>query len=90
MTTAFDVRVEREEEEDRLTELQASDHVVVCLGGLSEHVNGSPIFGCLVYGPFTKDEVAEKAKGIRQLEGGAVLIRPLVDLADTYRRLSAD
>ncbi len=66
------------------------EHVVVCLGGLSEHVNGSPIFGCLVYGPFTKDEVEQKAKEIRQLEGGAVLIRPLVDLANTYRRLSAD
>lgn len=66
------------------------DHVVVCLGGLSVHVNGSPIFGCLVYGPFTKDEVEEKAKEIRRLEGGAVLIRPLVDLQDVYRRISAD
>jgi rhodanese-related sulfurtransferase len=27
---------------------------------------------------------------IRQLEGGATLVRPLVDLANTYRRLSAD
>lgn len=66
------------------------DRVVVCLGGLSVHVNGSPIFGCLVYGPFTKDEVIEKAKEIQRLEGGAVLIRPLVDLANTYRRISAD
>lgn len=70
--------------------LSDNDHVVVCLGGLSEHVNGSPIFGCLVYGPFTKDEVEEKAKEIRRLEGGAVLIRPMVDLANTYRRISAD
>lgn len=80
---------------DQATEIDWSqyaerDRVVVCLGGLSEHVNGSPIFGCLVYGPFFEDEVEEKAKEIRQLEGGAVLIRPLVDLVDTYRRLSAD
>jgi hypothetical protein len=66
------------------------DHVVVCLGGLSVHVNGSPIFGCKVYGPFTSDEVGEKAKEIQRFEGGAVLIRPLVDLANTYRRMSAD
>ena len=66
------------------------DHVVVCLSGLSAHTNGSPIFGCLVYGPFTKAEVKDKAKEIQRLEGGAVLVRPLVDLADTYRRISAD
>jgi len=65
-------------------------HVVVCLSGLSAHVNGSPIFGCLVYGPFMPDEVEAKAKEIQHLEGGACLIRPLVDLADTYRRISAD
>ena len=73
---------------DALTE---RTHVVVCLGGLSVHVNGSPIFGCgPVYGPFTEDEVEEAAKGIQRLQGGAILIRPLVDLADTYRRISAD
>lgn len=65
-------------------------HVVVCLGGLSVHTNGSPIFGCLVYGPFSATEAETKAKEIRRLEGGAVLIRPLVDLAETYRRISAD
>lgn len=78
------------EDEQAIKDGMIPDHVVVCLGGLSEHVNGSPIFGCLVYGPFTKDEVEEKAKEIRQLEGGAVLIRPLVDLAETYRRISRD
>lgn len=65
-------------------------HVVVCLGGLSVHVNGQPYFGCLVYGPFTEDEVEQKAKEIQRLEGGAILVRPLVDLANTYRRISAD
>ena len=65
-------------------------HVVVCLGALHAHVNGAPMFGCVVYGPFTKDEVEEKSKGIQRLEGGAVLIRPLIDLDDTYRRISAD
>lgn len=67
-----------------------TSHVVVCLSGLSAHANGSPIFGCLVYGPFRADEVEEKAREIRSLEGGAVLVRPLVDLAETYRRISAD
>lgn len=78
------------EDEEAIVAGLVPDHVVVCLGGLSVHVNGSPIFGCLVYGPFTKDEVEEKAKEIRRLEGGAVLIRPLVDLQDVYRRISAD
>ena len=66
------------------------DHVVVCLGGLTAHVNGSPIFSCKVYGPFTGDEVDERAREILLIEGGGVFIRPLVDLADVYRRLSAD
>ena len=66
------------------------DHVVVCLGGLSVHKNGSPIFSCLVYGPFHPYEVDAKAKEIQRLEGGCVLIRPMVDLAETYRRISAD
>lgn len=75
----------------RLAELQIlKDHVVVCLGSLSVHTNGSPIFGCKVYGPFTKDEVEKAANEIRSFEGGAVFVRPLVDLAETYRRLSAD
>jgi hypothetical protein len=65
-------------------------HVVVCLGGLSVHENGSPIFGCKVYGPFHSFEVDAKAKEIQSIEGGAVMVRPCVDLADTYRRLSAD
>lgn len=63
---------------------------VVCLGGLSVHVNGQPTFSIKVYGPFTEAEVNEKAREIGHLEGGAVFIRPLVDLADTYRRISAD
>lgn len=71
-------------------EPEVADRVIVCLGGLSVHVNGSPIFSCLVYGPFTEGEVEAKATEIRRLEGGAVLIRPLVDLTDTYRRISAD
>jgi hypothetical protein len=83
------ITVEVEDEEAIIAAL-IPDHVVVCLGGLSVHVNGSPIFGCLVYGPFTMDEVGEKAKEIQRLEGGAVLIRHLVDLANTYRRMSAD
>ena len=66
------------------------DHVVVCLGGLSAHTNGSPIFSCLVYGPFTAEEVGEKAREIMRIEGSATFVRPLVDLANTYRRLSAD
>ena len=78
------------EETAAITAGMVPTHVVVCLGGLSVHVNGSPMFGCLVYGPFTEDEVAEKAKEIQRLEGGAILVRPLVDLANTYRRISAD
>lgn len=70
--------------------LLGADHVVVCLGGLSVHTNGSPIFSAKVYGPFTKEEVEDKAREILWIEGGAVLVRPLVDLADTYRRMSAD
>lgn len=85
MTTVYDQTLEQ----DLIAGL-VRDHVIVCLGGLSEHVNGSPIFGCLVYGPFTANEVEAKSKEIRSIEGGAVLIRPLVDLTDTYRRLSAD
>lgn len=74
----------------QLEPMVEDSHVIVCLSGLSAHVNGSPIFGCLVYGPFTATEVEAKAKEIQRLEGGACLIRPLVDLANTYRRLSAD
>lgn len=73
-----------------VTDAIFKSHVVVCLGGLSVHTNGCPIFGCKVYGPFTPAEADEKAKEIQWLEGGAILVRPLVDLADTYRRLSAD
>lgn len=75
---------------DELTKALVRDHVIVCLSGVSVHVNGTPMFGCIVYGPFTANEVGEKAKEIQRLEGGACLIRPLVDLADTYRRISAD
>ena len=66
------------------------DHVVVCLSGLSVHTNGSPIFGCKVYGPFTEEEVEVRSAEIQRIEGGAVLVRPMVDLKDTYRRLSGD
>lgn len=65
-------------------------HVVICLSGLSVHTNGSPIFGAKVYGPFTENEVERAAKTIGSLEGGAVLVRPLVDLTDTLNRISAD
>ena len=67
-----------------------ADHVVVCLSGLSVHANGSPIFGCKVYGPFTEEEVEIRSAEIQRIEGGAVLVRPMVDLEDTYRRLSGD
>lgn len=68
-----------------------TEHVVVCLGGLSVHTNGSPIFGCKVYGPFESADQAEEAMPmIRRIEGGVTLLRPLVDLAETYARLSAD
>lgn len=63
---------------------------VVCLGGLSVHVNGAPTFSCKVYGPFTEEEVNEKAREIGHLEGGAVFVRPLVDLNEIYQRISAD
>ena len=85
MTTIIEV-----EDEAAIVAGMIPTHVVVCLGGLSVHANGSPIFGCLVYGPFTEDEVGEKAKEIQRFEGGATLVRPLVDLANTYRRISAD
>lgn len=90
MTDTVNPTVEEVETVKTLAHLMEADHVIVCLGGLSAHVNGSPIFGCIVYGPFTKDEVEEKRKEIQRLEGGAILVRPLVDLAGTYRRLSAD
>jgi len=77
------------EEVDEMVEA-VPDHVIVCLGGLGVHTNGSPIFGCKVYGPFTAEEIIGVEREIRKLEGGAVLIRPLVDLNDTYRRISAD
>lgn len=90
MTGTVEPTVEEVETVKTLAHLMEADRVVVCLGGLSAHANGSPIFGCIVYGPFTKDEVETKVKEIQRLEGGACLIRPLVDLDDTYRRLSAD
>jgi predicted flavoprotein YhiN len=90
MTDTVEATAEEVTTSTTLGRLMGADHVVVCLGGLSVHTNGSPIFGCKVYGPFTKEEVAEKAAAIRVLEGGACFVRPLVDLADTYRRLSAD
>lgn len=77
-------------EADVVELVPASTHVVVCLFGLSEHVNGQPQFGCKVYGPFTQDEAVAKQGEIRRIEGGAVLVRPMVDLEDTYRRMSAD
>ena len=67
-----------------------SRYVIVCLGGLSVHVNGSPIFGCKVYGPFLAEEIEEQERTIRSLEGGAILVRPLVDIHDTIARISAD
>ena len=67
-----------------------NQYVIICLGGLASNANGQPQFGCIVYGPFTAEEVEEKQREIVHIEGGAVLVRPLVDLADTYRRLSAD
>lgn len=75
------------EEEAEVAPVQ---YVVVCLGGLSVHVNGSPIFGCKVYGPFPEEDIVGVEREIRNLEGGAVLVRSLVDLDDTYRRISAD
>ena len=84
------IEVELEEEGDDEVYALAADHVIVCLGGLGVHTNGSPIFGCKVYGPFTAEEIIGVEREIRKLEGGAVLIRPLVDLNDTYRRISAD
>lgn len=66
-------------------------YVIVCLGGLSVHRNGSPIFSCKVYGPFETEEEAEREQGtLMLLEGPALLVRPLVDVQDTYRRISAD
>ena len=65
-------------------------YVVVCLGSLSMDVRGQPTFGCKVYGPFSEEEAATKQGEIMRLEGGACLLRPLVDLADTIRRISAD
>lgn len=64
--------------------------VVVCLGSLSVHVNGQPFFGCKVYGPFPEEDLPGVQREIQKIEGGAILVRPLVDLDDTYRRLSAD
>lgn len=70
--------------------LMKQTHVVICLSGMSAHTNGSPIFGCKVYGPFTEEEVEVRSAEILRIEGGAVLVRPMVDLEDTYRRLSGD
>jgi len=44
-----------------------------------------------VYGPYeTPREADEKVRDIRVLEGGAVMVRPLVSYEDTVRRISAD
>jgi hypothetical protein len=75
---------------DEVKLVHTRTHVVVCLFGMTEHVNGQPQFGCKVYGPFTEDEAVAKQGEIRLIEGGAVLVRPMVDLEDTYRRMSAD
>lgn len=90
MTEPVELTAEELEVAKIVAAMAALTHVVVCLGGVSVHENGSPIFSCKVYGPFTEDEVAEKAREILRIEGGGVFVRPLVDLADTYRRLSAD
>jgi hypothetical protein len=65
-------------------------NVVVCLGNLSKHENGQPMFMCKVYGPFADADIAQAAADIQAIEGGCILVRPLVDLADTIRRISAD
>lgn len=82
--------VDEQEVAKDLAGLIGLTHVVVCLGGIHAHENGSPIMSCKVYGPFTEDEVGEKARQIWRIEGSGVFVRPLVDLDDTFRRLSAD
>jgi hypothetical protein len=69
---------------------QSPEYVIVCLSSLSVHVNGQPFFGCKVYGPFAESDLVGVHREIQRLEGGACLVRPLVDLDDTYRRISAD
>jgi hypothetical protein len=54
------------------------------------HTNGQPFFGCKVYGPFPEEDLVGVEREIRKIEGGAILVRPLVDLDETYSRLSAD
>jgi len=68
----------------------APTHVVVCVSGISGSWTGQAIFGIKVYGPFPEEEVETKAREIQSFEGGATFVRPLIDLADTYRRMSAD
>lgn len=66
-------------------------YVVVVLSSLSSDVNNQPGFMTKVYGPYeTAREADEKVRDIRLIEGGAVMVRPLVSYEDTVKRISAD
>lgn len=67
-------------------------YVVICLSGLSDHAaTEQPGFLVKAYGPFPRRALAVAARRqLRPIEGGALLVRPLVDLDDTFRRISAD
>lgn len=69
-------------------------YVVVCLSDLlvNEKTN-QPSFMVKVYGPYGSPREAEdNAKMIKSfgLEGGGVMVRPLVNLGDTLGRLNVD
>lgn len=69
-----------------------TDYVVVVAGGLAANAKtGQPGFGVKAYGPFPDEPSADAASvTIRQLEGGAVMVRPLVSLRATLERISRD
>lgn len=69
--------------------ISATDYVVISLTGWREKLN-QPSFTAKAYGPFPEEEAEQRAGDILHLEGGCVLVRPLVDWYDTIRRISAD
>ena len=71
-------------------EEEGQPSAVICMGYIHAHANGQPQFHVLAYGPFQEDELEQAKKDIRAIEGGGLFVRPLVDLHDTIRRLSAD
>lgn len=71
--------------------MDVSQYAIVVLSSLSADNKNQPHFMTKVYGPFDSlSEAEEKVSDIRLIEGGAVMVRPMVGYWDTVRRISAD